>query len=78
MKVIITENRGSTIVGVIDNWAGPVPRQGDFLEHPPLGVPLGRPNVMSVKCVTYHMLTCPAEGGKHLVAHPEPHIEISV
>lgn len=77
MKVIITENPGSQVVGVVDNWAGPVPQKGDYIEHPPF-TPDSMPNVMSVKCVVYRMLTRPSGGEKHFTGHPEPHIEISV
>lgn len=77
MRVIITESPGSAVVGVVDDWTGPVPQKGDYIEHPPFS-PGGMPNVMSVKCVVYRMLTRPTGGEEHFTAHPEPQVEISV
>jgi hypothetical protein len=77
MKVIITEGPGNQLIGVIDEWAGPVPQRGEYIEHPPF-TPGSMPNVMSVKCVTYRMITRPAGIEGVFIAHPEPCIEISV
>lgn len=77
MKILITES-GNQVVGVIGNWTGPVPQKGDYIEHPPLSAKAGAANVMTVRCVTYRMLTRPGGSEGHFTGHPEPHIEISV
>ena len=77
MKVIIVENPGKTLVGVIDDWAGPIPGAGDYIFHPPIGEHRPEANVMSVKSVTWRMLARTAGAG-HFTAHPEPCVEIHV
>lgn len=76
MRVVIVESPGDAVVGVVEDWPGPVPHAGEYIFHPPSG---GRPetNVMRVKTVTYRMLTRPVSGA-YFTAHPEPYIQIHV
>jgi hypothetical protein len=79
MKIVIVESPGNAVVGVIDNWELPVPGKGDYIFHPPFNGG-AETNVMSVKTVTWRMLTRPerGSGAGHFTGHPEPYVEIHV
>lgn len=82
MKLIIREPEG--LVAQIDGYDGPIPRPGEFIFHPPLDddgtsePSLPGTSVMSVKSVTYGILTRPRNGEKHFVGRPEPMVEVWV
>ena len=85
MKIVIVENPAETIVAVVDDWQGPIPRVGEYIYHPPFDNDETPSNVMSVKVVTHHMLArVPADvvRVKHFVGRPqlalEPYIQIHV
>lgn len=82
MKLIIVEAPSSTLVAEIDDYAGPIPRPGEYIVHPPLRGGEESPgllrNVMSVKTVTYGILARPAPGTDHFVGRSEPYVEIHV
>ena len=74
MKLVINSSEG--IVGIIQDYDGPVPRRGDYIGHPTLD---GRhsTNVMSVKTVTHYILTR-TPGAGHFTGHSSPEIEVWV
>ena len=53
----IVESPGNTLVGEIPSYTGPVPRPGEYIYHPSLNPADTPSNVMSVKTVTYDLLT---------------------
>lgn len=65
----------NSLVGVIEDWRGPLPGKGDYIYHPPFEGDT-ESNVMSVKTVTYRMLT--RSGAGYFTAHRDPYVEICV
>jgi hypothetical protein len=62
MKLIIMCGEGP--VAELEDYTGPIPRVGEYIERPPLPGPRpGSSRVMSVKSVTYGILRRPALGG---------------
>jgi hypothetical protein len=82
MKLIIRESDG--LVAEIEDYRGPIPRAGEYIFHPPLDddgfsdLSVHGTNVMSVKSVTYGIITRPRKGENHFVGRPGPVVEIWV
>lgn len=73
------------VVARIEDYTGPVPRQGDALFLPPLDDKGGTAeltfpgcNVMTVKSVAWGIIARPRNGEKHFVGRPEPMAEVWV
>lgn len=82
MVLNIRSNEG--LVGQIEDYAGPIPRAGEYIFHPPLhddgisDLSVHGTSVMSVKTVTYGILTRPSDGEKHFTGRPVQVIEVWV
>ncbi len=75
MRVDIVQ--GGALVGTVDDWQGPLPGKGDYIFHPPFAGE-SESGVMSVKVVTFRMLTRPVPAVGHFTGHPDPYVEICV
>jgi hypothetical protein len=81
VTLVITSAEG--LVGRIEDYRGPIPRRDEYIFHPPLdddgtsdiSVHAG---VMSVKSVTYGILTRPQHGEKHFTGRPVQVVEVWV
>lgn len=81
MKLIIAEH-GEGLVGVLDNYDGPVPRDGEFIIHPALGDhgdsepdPSHIGNVLQVRGKpVYGLMARPSNGEPYFVGRPEPYV----
>ena len=82
MKLIIRESGG--LVAEVEDYTGPIPRPGEYIFHPPQGddghgdLSVHGTNVMTVKTVTYGIITRPRNGEKHFVGRPVQVVEIWV
>lgn len=80
MKLIVNSREG--IIGEIEDYAGPVPRAGEYIFHPPLEEDgfTAHGGVMSVKSVTYGILTRYPLAGEpaHFTGLAEPYVEVFV
>lgn len=82
MRLIINSQDG--LVARVDDYQGPVPRQGEYIFHPPFNddgesdLHTHGNNVMSVKTVTYGIITRPENGEEHFVGRPVQVVEVWV
>jgi hypothetical protein len=79
MKLVIIE--GNEVIGQVDDYAGPVPRAGEYIHHPRGEQPvpgLYPDGTISVKVVAYGIIARPRNGEGHFVGAAEPFVEITV
>ena len=76
MQLTIIHGNGD-VIAEIQDYAGPIPRVGEYIYHPPLNPRRGDfQNVMHVRTVRYGILT--RAGGPHFTGNADPYVEIVV
>lgn len=84
MKLIIVASSGHQLVAEVDDYTGPIPREGEHIFHPPLAPAENTPEnapLMSftqVKWVAYGIIARPGNGERHFTGLDEPFVVVHV
>jgi hypothetical protein len=82
--VTLLINSTDGLVARVEGYRGPVPRMGEYIFHPPLDddgtgdLTVHGTGVMSVKSVTYGILTRPQHGEEYFTGRPVQVVEVWV